>query len=185
MARSAGPKIDNKVGVDVRVDSKDTLDMLDRTWRALSGQNLENFLQGPAHDYLEDEIVQRFANQGDYKSGNWPDLSSATQNIRSQQGHDPDWPVNIRTGDMFDVLTHDADYRVMGPHAAEMTLPGSAAKGLVAEKIKTAQQGKSRNPIANFGPTPPRPVLAVDETDLESLLVRLNGWIIEEIIGGF
>lgn len=189
MARSVmaalNPAVDTKVNFDVQVDKKDTLDMLDRVWRVLSGDHLEDFLQGPAHDYLEHEIVQRFAHQGDRQVGHWPDLSDATQNIRRQLGFEGDWPVNIRTEDMFDVLTHDADYAVTGPNAAEMTLPGNAADGVVAEKIKTAQQGKAHNPLANFGPTPPRPVLAADETDLEALLTRLNGWIIEEVIRGF
>jgi hypothetical protein len=167
--------------ISTSIDSKQTDRLIEKIWTAVSPVSLEAWLQGPGHQHFEDEIVNRFAYQGDRQTGQWPDLSEATQNIRSQQGFGSDWPVNIRTEEMFSTLTHDADF-FMGEGSAEMNLPGDVSSG-VAKKIKTAQEGSNNNPIPGFGPTPPRPVLAADEGDLAALLVSLNGWIIAAVAG--
>src|ERR1043165_3957037 len=93
-----------EVKVDIQVDSFDVNRMIERTFSVLTGMNLETFLRGPAHDYLEDEIVQRFAVEGDKKSGHWPELSDATRSIRKHLGYSED-DMNIRSGKMFQVLT--------------------------------------------------------------------------------
>lgn len=171
--------------VEVNVDPFDVDMMVDRVWDVLRGDRLVEFLTGPAHDHLEEEIVQRFAYEGDNKSGDWPPLAEATMAIRQRMGFSPD-EVNIRTTEMFQTLVQDYDAFPTGAASATMILPGSAAEdGAVAEKIRTAQQGRANNPIPGFGPTPPRPVLAVDETDMVALLERLNRWIIWEVAGGF
>jgi hypothetical protein len=183
-AQRVNPQLLPQVRVEVDVDPFYTELMVQRVMEVLSGPNLENFLQTQAFPHFQDEIVQRFAHQGDRKSGHWPDLSDATQNIRSQEGFGPDWPVNIRTEEMFNEVTESADFSA-GMASAEMMLPGRGLHGPVVEKLATAQLGKSGNKMsANFGPTPPRPVLAVDETDLEVLLERLNGFIITGVVGG-
>lgn len=188
MARTVMQRLQNKVDrrnrAIVEVDSKEAIDMIGRTMRVLSGDKLEDFLQGPAHDYFEDEIVQRFAHQGDRKSGHWPDLAASTNRIRRALGF-PEDEVNIRTEELFATVTEDADYYIMGDSAASMMLPGSAATGVVAEKLRTAQLGKQTNPMFPGAVTPPRPVLAVDEDDMEALLERLSRWITWELVGSF
>lgn len=171
--------------VYIEVDSFDTDQMLMRVWDVLRGERLEEYLSGPAHDHLEEEIVQRFAYEGDSRSGNWPPLAEATMDLRQRMGFSAD-EINIRTGEMFQTLVEEYDVFATGASSAEMILPGSAADdGAVAEKIKTAQQGRTSNPMPNFGPTPPRPVLAVDTSDMQELLERLSRWIIWEVSAGF
>lgn len=176
----AGRRPDQRVSVSIDRGSVDH--MLERAWAAVSGPSLEAYLRGPAHRHFEDEIVARFAYQGDKQVGHWPDLADATQNIRAEAGFGPDWPVNIRTEQMFETVTRDADY-FMSDGFAEMTLPGSHASGPVVEKIKTAQAGRESNPIPGFGPTPARPVLAADEGDMAALLFSLNTWIMAYMTG--
>lgn len=169
-------------GMVLEIDDAAVLGLVDRVWEAVSGPSLEAFLRGPGHKYLANEVVARFAYQGDKKTGDWPDLSEATQNIREQQGFGADWPINIRTEEMFHVVTEEADFLMM-TNEAEMVMPGQAGKsGLVAKKIQTAQEGSNSNPIDGFGPTPPRPVLAADETDAIALVEVLALWVMESLI---
>ena len=172
--------------VNASVDVDEPVDMTQRVWAVLSGPNLEMFLKNQVHPYFENQIVQRFAYQGDRQVGHWPDLSPATVAIREHDGFGGDWPINIRTEEMFHTVTEEADF-FASASSAEMSLPGSAgASGTVAQKIKTAQQGKpAPNPMSpNFGPTPPRPVLAADETDLVALMALLSRWVIWEVLRG-
>lgn len=172
------------VKVSIEVDAFDTNRMIERTLKAVDGISLEEYLRGPAHEYLEHEIVQRFAYEGDKKSGDWAPLSEATRTIRRELGYDEEG-TNIRSGEMFRILTHDADF-YPGTNSAEMSLPGSAGtRGQMAQKMQTATRGRANNPMPGFGPTPPRPVLAVDEMDMAALLEALNIWIIGEIAGTF
>jgi hypothetical protein len=178
------PNPNAPIKVTITVDPFPVQRMMERVMKVLAGGNLEAFLKGPAHEYLEHDIVQRFAYEGDKKSGDWAPLSDATQRIRQSLGYSPD-DINIRQNEMFDVLTHEADY-YSGPFEAEMSLPGSAGqRGRMKDKMETATKGRANNPIAGFGPTPPRPVLSVDASDMEVLLTMLNGWIIAELAGSF
>lgn len=159
------------------IDDQEVNRMIDSVWDAVSGQSLVRFLRGPVHDHFEEEIVQRFAHQGDAKSGHWPDLSEATVGIRGS-----DWPVNIRTEEMFQTLTEESDYE-MGEFFAQMDLPGPVDE-VTEQKLITAAEGRTTNPIPNFGPTPARPVLAADESDMMEILARLNRWIIWHVASG-
>lgn len=174
------------IKVDVEVATEDSLHMMDRVWRTLTGPSLEIWLRTRVHPYFERAIVNRFAYQGDRQVGHWPDLSDATEAIREGLGFAGDWPINIRTEEMFETVTKEADFYASG-WSAEMILPGSAATGTVAEKIKTAQEGKpTPNPMsANFGPTPARPVLAADETDLAILTDALSDYIMLGVVRSF
>lgn len=145
---------------------------------SLSGPNLERFLFDQAHPYFEQRIVNRFAVEGDSASGFWPPLSEATEEIKDALGAEP--YANIRTSDMFHTVTEEADFW-FADNYAEMILPGSAAHGLVAEKIETAQLGKAVNPIAQFGPTPPRPILVADERDMAQMLTELTTFIMTDL----
>lgn len=177
-ANVAGNKPDQRASVTI--DARQVNEMLDKVEKATSTVSLEAFLRGPVHQHFEDAIVNRFAYQGDAQVGHWADLAEPTQNIRASHGFGADWPINIRTEEMFNALTGHADY-VPGDNEAIMVLPGNVNSS-VAKKIKTAQEGSDSNPLG-FGPTPARPVLAADERDLATLLIALNSWLIFQIGG--
>lgn len=158
--------------------------MLGLAYSAVSGPSLYRFLDTTASLYFQEEIGLRFAYEGDSKSGDWPDLADSTNEIRSALGFPPITPINIRTGDLENWLTTSYDVTV-GPMSASMDLPGPAPDAILAKKLETAQRGESAgdNPFPNAGSTPPRPVLAVDETDLAELVVLLQGHIVAYILG--
>lgn len=175
------------VAVSIEVDAHEPIDMMERVWAVFTGPNIATFLEGPAHSYLEKEIVNRFAYQGDRQVGHWPDLSEATVEIRESLGYPGDWPINVRTEELFETLVNERDI-IPGEAEALMRIPGSAGQDAsVAAKLETAQSGRpGPNPMSpNFGMTPPRPVLAADETNLVALLEILNRWVIWEIARGF
>lgn len=180
MARTPVRQHTNSV-VTTQVDTLDVDRMVERVMLALSGPNLERFLFEQAHPHFEERIINRFAVEGDSASGFWPELSDATMDIKNALGMSPE--ANVRSGDMFRTVTNEADFW-FAENYAEMVLPGSAAHGLVAEKIKTAQEGKASNPIPNFGPTPPRPILAADERDMAQVLADLSLFIVTDISTG-
>lgn len=167
--------------VTTQVDTLDVDRMIERVMLSLSGPNLERFLFDQGHEHFERRIVNRFAVEGDSASGWWPELSDATMEIKEALGAEP--YSNVRTSDMFHTVTEEADFW-FADNYAEMILPGKAAHGLVAEKIRTAQEGKATNPISNFGPTPPRPILAVDEQDLAQVMTDLTTFIMTDVAAG-
>jgi hypothetical protein len=167
--------------IEIEVDSFDTDMMLDITMWAVHGESLLRFLQDDAHEYFREEIALRFAYEGDSKSGNWGPLHDATVDIRRALGYGGETPINVRTGDLFDFVTRS--YDVMGGEDwAMLTLPGDPPNPTVAQKLKTAQQGSSNNPLG-YGPTMPRPVLALGESDMVVLLQRLQSHIMMQIVG--
>lgn len=148
----------------------------------LAGPNVERWLRGPAHDHLTDKAGWAFATEG---SGAWESLSPATENIRESLGYNPSTPINRRTNEMFEFLTNDspsvnAEFSSSGM-TAEMNYPGDTASPRIDEKIKTAQQGRATNPIPNFGPTPPRPVLGAGIGDMEALLSSFTNWFMVDL----
>jgi hypothetical protein len=168
---------------DIVVDPFDVDQMLDIVMSRLSGYNLSLGLRESAHEQFADEIRSRFANEGDSKTGAWQELSVPTQNIREALGFPREHPINVRTGEMFSFLTDSFDVMV-GADSAQIDMPGSAPNAELEQKIVTAQEGRSDNPIPGYGSTPPRPVLAEpDSEDMQELLESLHGWIMLEVAG--
>lgn len=182
MARNSNPNIPLKMDVDV--DSFDVEHMFKNVDRILGPASLMQFLEGPGHGYWKREIAWNFEGEGSGSSGMWQGLSSATQDIRDTLGYDPSHPINKRTGEMFKVLTTEADILPSGDGAL-MILPGSAGDRYpVREKIKTAQMGRNDNFIPEFGPTEPRPVLGITSWNAEGMLRVLEVWFQNQLVGG-
>lgn len=159
--------------IEIKVDDRTVDRLLRRVEKAISPAALAAFLGGPVHKHFQDEIVERFAIEGDSKSGSWPWLSDATEEIRASQGFDPEGPINQRTGQLLDFVATQYELgRIQS--GAELHVPGKPADSTLAEKLLHAQQGATSNPLPGAGPTPPRPVLAVDETDMEAIMVLLS-----------
>ena len=172
--------------VDVNASSVDQI--MARLEYAMSGASMTEFLVRKVHPWWRDEEVQRFAHQGDVAGGgtgpfgDWADLAPATVRIREANGYDGDGPINVRDGSMLDALINQYDIEAaMGE--ASMTIPGNSIDNVTANKIKTAQMGNPTNQIPGFGPTPPRPVLSLNETNAVEVLALLNLHIYEVLSG--
>jgi hypothetical protein len=156
----------------IEVNTLQTMVLLDAVDKAVSPESFFAFLDGEAVDFLNERLINRFAVEGDSASGDWPALSEATQSIRESMGFPGFGPINERTGDMLQWIyeNHEVGYSGLG---AELVYPGPAGNTAIEEKIRTAQMGKATNPFPGAGPTPPRPVLAVDEYDLAGMMELL------------
>lgn len=163
-----------RYSIDVDVFTADIDRMVDTAAMGLSPQGLDQFLSTDAHDFFADEILMRFAYEGDAASGDWERLTDATQNIRSHAGYPADGPINERSGDLLRFLTQNLDVTQL-PDGAVMQIPGDAS-GEMERKIRHAQVGAKvgENPLFPNSSTPARPVLAVDEDDLLMVLTLLE-----------
>jgi hypothetical protein len=167
--------------IDVIVDVKDPVEFVHKIIDATSGVSLVAFLENEATFHFHDDIESRFEEEGDVKSGFWKPLSDATVDIRRSYGFD-DGPINVRTGEFKEFMLGDYDVRGFGTYA-EMDVPGTPRDPILQAKLETAQQGRSTNPIPEFGPTEARPVLAVSEMDLMKLVELLEFHIVTWAVG--
>jgi hypothetical protein len=161
----------------IEVDITHPQRIIDAVNDSVSPQVLAVFLSEVVHPAFAADIFDRFAKRGDTRSGSWPWLSPATQDIRTRLGYNADRPVNVRTGELFTFVHSSKDVRAE-PGGAALEFPGEPGNDALRQKLEHAQQGTSSNPIPNFGPTPPRPVLAVDEMDLASVLEMLQKHVV-------
>lgn len=168
----------------IEVDPRDVEAMLDRAARATAPSAWLKWLQNDVYPWIVEETVQRFAFQGDWRSKNWPSLTDATQDIRESQGYEPDFPVNIRSEDLFRYVTTSKTTR-MDFDGAELVVPGGDADKLTQKKYLTAQMGDDNNPMIEGAITPPRPVVAWGEAaDAETVLVKAGLNFVQIMKGG-
>lgn len=166
--------------VDFEIDAEDAVEALFRFVNALGTPNLARFLEEDVTEFYHDDIESRFNEEGDMKSGFWKELTDTTVRIRRSQGYPGREPINIRSGALFDFLMEDYDV-IIGADFVELDVPGRARNPLTQKKLETAQQGSDNNP-AGFGPTPPRPVLALGERDLMTILRLLEVYVVREAL---
>ena len=165
-------------GMSIAITDAQVRAMLDQIELALLPGSLVAFLEGDVQDYLAEQIEWRFAFEGDRASGDWDRLSEATVHIREQAGFMGDSPINERTGELLRYLTEHYDGRaIVG--GAELQIPGDVS-GTMEDKIRHAQVGAQpgENPLFPNSETPPRPVLALDEMDLEKVIELLSLYIV-------
>lgn len=171
--------------VNVVVEDYDVQNLMRDLGLAISGPSFRRFLKDDVSDFFRNDIQERFNEEGDLASGFWAPLSPATLHIKQAlpdlRGGPED--INVRTGDMFDFLTDD--YPVAsGSDWAELEIPGDPPSPMLEKKLHTAQRGSSNNPMPGFGPTPPRPVLALSEAHhLAVILEMLEFHIIDTLVG--
>jgi hypothetical protein len=142
----------------------------------LSDSNLADYLEDQVDPYLKGRVADRFAAEGDDAVGMWLPLSPATEQIRQSRGYGGAHPINVRTREMLNyILTGQAD--VSGTGDGQMiSFPSNGGPSPVMDKIKTAQQGK---PDPN---TPPRPVVALSDTDERDIMISLEEYLMEGLI---
>lgn len=144
----------------------------------LSNDGLEEFLEDIADPYLKDRVSSRFASEGDDAVNQWLPLDPTTVRIRQALGYGGAHPINVRTRDMISYLMNSGPETGIYPDGMELTFPARGAPTPVQEKIETAQMGK---PFPN---TPPRPVVALSNTDSDDLTMLLSDYIMESLMGG-
>lgn len=164
-------------------DTYQTETMLSRVMRSVGAPSLAAWLAGPVDAYMTDEIVDRFAYEGDNKSGDWAPLAETTRRIREELGFPGSNPINERTGELLDFVMNSREH-VAGTDWAMMQIPGDPGQSELERKLRHAQQGAADNPRFPGSVTPPRPVLAVDPTDMEILLKMLEMHVMESVAAG-
>jgi hypothetical protein len=158
------------IAIDIFGDTKGVDVLLDRLMVTLSPEGLAAFLGSTVEPYFRKRAAIRFRDEGDDVSGKWAPLLESTKEIRTQAGYG-EGPINRRTGELEAFIEDSqSDVRVT-PLGSILTMPGDTPTGELAEKVKTAQQGKD-NPR-----TVPRPVLGMNEVDLAFVLEGLSFFI--------
>jgi hypothetical protein len=162
-----GAEMTTPFSMIIIVDDRSAERVLRNLEAALSDSSIEGFLLRNTADYIHRRTRDRFTGEGDDVTGAWQPLQPATEAIRVSRGYPGPHPINVRTGDMESFLAADPG-AITGQTTWTFPAPG-AATGELAEKIKTAQQGKA-SPSTVIG------MNNVDEafitTDLEAFLVR-------------
>lgn len=142
----------------------------------LESDALVDFMRKEIEPYIKLRIEGRFAAEGDDVTGQWHPLTVATKLIRARNGFPPDHPINVRTGKMKDYLVHSpSDIKIQGPEV-ELTHPGPTGDRELQDKIRTAQEGKTKPR------TPARPVLGLNENDLLFITSELAAYLTEGFI---
>lgn len=162
------------VGLEIIGDDRGVVAMLERLEHALEPTSIAAFLGTRVDPILKSRAKSRFRGEGDDVTGAWAPLASATQSIRASQGYGPSHPINVRTGEMEAYITgFRPDITIEPGVGARLDFPGGSPNQSITDKIRVAQQG------ASHPPTPRRPVLGVNERDLELVMVALAFHIAE------
>lgn len=145
---------------------------LENLSRLLGPAGLATFMQVAVGPWLQKRAKERFSNEGDDASGAWAPLAPATVAIRESQQYPGEHPINRRTGELENWVTGGGGWAAI-PHALGATLhyPARVPSGELGNKVKVAQTGGMAPRARNT--TPPRPVLAVDTTDLLAVMTAL------------
>lgn len=160
-------------GIAIKVSGNATgvqgmLEVLDT---ALNPVAIAGFLGAVVSPHLQRRAIARFRSEGDSAvGGGWVPLAQATQEIRESQGFGAAHPINRRTGELERFITQNPGHPVPNVLGATLTFPGADPAGELENKVKVAQVGGTQ---PGMNPTPPRPVLGIDEQDLVFVLTAL------------
>lgn len=161
--------------VEVVVDKSTVEFALAKIVANTSPIELASWLANEVDAFFMGRSRSRFTSEGDDASGGWAPLALATINIRESMGFGGQHPINVRTGELRQFMLDGGNTSPTGEGAVYI-YPGTNPTGRVGQKFTTAQQGKAWG--GRY--TPPRPVLAIDETDVEFVLVSL----LRNMLGG-
>lgn len=154
---------------------------------ATTPANYARFHYAFTSPYMRSKARDRFRTHGDAASGPWAPLRDATEEIRENAGFPGASPINVRTHELESFVTGKPGEVTITPIDAGFFFPNRPTSRAVKEKLQTAQMGKpGGTPL--FGgrqgmgaPTPPRPVAAMDATDLIHTLAALEIFLTAEI----
>lgn len=164
--------------VIVDIQAKSVEDVMLLLGRKLASPALGGWMREGVEPILQKRATDRFGREGDDASGRWAQLSDATVEIRAGLGFGGAHPINLRTGELENLITQGNGTIEAGEDSVTLTYPGNdQVNGELEDKIRHAQLGG----ISDAGNTyPARPVLAVSSTDLGQVEISL----IEYIFGG-
>lgn len=143
----------------------------------LSPPGLGAFLGTSIGPYLTRRAKERFSSEGDDASGPWAPLKPYTVQVR-EEGNWPvsgEHPINRRTGELENWVVGSGWDAYPTAAGATLRFPGTKPSGELRDKVQTAQHGRT-NPS-----TVPRPVLAVNETDLLFTLTAFAAAVKESV----
>lgn len=160
------------MNIFVQVDRKTAGLALEKLERFLSDAWLAFFLETEVEQYIKSRAKRRFDSEGDDVSGPWAPLAPATREFRRAEGFDPDAPINVRSRELINWVTQSEGRVAPVGVGVRLTYPGNQPTGELKKKVQTAQSGSTRN--RGMRPTPPRPVLGVNATDLMFVMTRLK-----------
>lgn len=153
--------------VDVVADTRTADIIMEGFLKAFDSQTVTSeLLVGRVYPLLQGRARARFASEGDDVSGAWAELRPYTQKERAKGGFGPRGPINVRTGQLRSHVIDrppDADPNTLG---GTLWFPKRGGVGKAIEKVRVAQSG-SKKPR-----TPPRPVLGVNEQDMELIMLQ-------------
>lgn len=155
------------INISIIGDTAGVQAMLLHLEQKLYPPNLGGFLTLQVEPFLRTRAGARFQGEGDDVVGNWAPLSAVTQSIRGSQGYGASHPINHRTSELEDYITNSPGGITINPMGATLTYPGTPPSGELAQKVETAQVGRSSpNTVA-------RPVLGMNTRDLSAVLIML------------
>lgn len=161
------------VQIDVSVESASVQRVLEALDTHLEPVAIAEFLGAGVTQYLQERGKRRFEEEGDDVSGKWLPLSQATQNIRSSMGYGAEHPINKRTGELEDYIIGSPGLPTTEVGGAMLNWPGQPpGNANLKEKLQTAQQGAKAT--TKNRPTPARPVLGVNEADMQNVVLMLT-----------
>lgn len=164
------------IGIQILGDDRGVQHMLNVLDTAINPVAIAGFLGAVVDPYLRKRAGARFQTEGDDVVGGWAPLATTTHRIREREGYGPEHPINKRTGELEDYITRgDGKIRMDPLIGASVTIPGEpSSSSKLKSKVKVAQSGGTQ---VGMQPTPPRPVLGMNERDLAFVLLALASHI--------
>jgi len=162
----------------IAVDVRQVEEVLDRAVEAVSPPSLMFFLQGAVSPYMREQIIDRFADEGDDHP--WAPLKESTRKIKDALGIAD--TTNVRSGALLKWITTTREYKML-PYGASMQIPGEPSTTELQRKLMHAQFGGVQGPndLMPGAVTPPRIVLDFNGEDLAAVTVLLQSYIMTYI----
>lgn len=161
--------------ITITTDAAAVQGLMSHLMSSLQPVGLMEFFSTRGHNILAKRAEDRFSSEGDDAVGRWKQLTRTTARVRQTSGFPGYHPINVRTGQLKDLVVNTYKLRPMAGGAV-MTMPGNAG-GTVLSKLRVAQQGSKRGGNALAREVPARPVLALDQIDADLLGHALMDWI--------
>lgn len=162
----------------VMVDRSEVDRTMKRIDKALDPRRIYAWMQGPLEQILQEQTDERFADE-QWSGGPWPALKPRTEQIRQSLGFQPDHPINVRYGELFDWLTENPNpaVQIIGGNMTQMTFPGQAPSKLEEKKLSVAQKGARPSKAESRGAVPARPVLELSGANIATVLLAFNQYL--------
>jgi len=145
------------VTVEFLVEPSDTDRMFDFLTAKMSNVGLVAFMRDDVRPYLNERARARFAGEGDGVTGSWMPLRPATVGMREKAGFPGEHPINVRTGKMRRFVTESQGTVFAGTYGAVAFSTPRKTSGVMADKLRTAQEGDAKTrtvarPVIGLGP---------------------------------